>query len=97
MPENAWTHLVVVVDRTNAQTKYYFNGELDSAQPIPPTFTGSLDVEGGELSLGSSWQPFVGLLDEVRIYKRALSEGEIRADYEKEKEGRADTVYQLVE
>ncbi len=95
--ENAWTHLAVVVDRANAKTRYYFNGELDSVQDIPPRFTGALDVEGGELSIGSSWQPFVGLLDEVRIYRRVLTEDEIRADYVKEKGNRTSTAYRLVE
>jgi hypothetical protein len=97
IPENAWTHLVVVVDRAHAKTRYYINGKLDSVQNIPPTFRGSLDVEGGDLSLGSSWQPFVGLLDEVKIYKRVLSESEINASYEKEKGNRSSAAYHLVE
>ena len=97
IPENAWTHLAVVVDRASAKTKYYFNGKLDSVQDIPPAFTGALDVEGGDLSIGSSWQPFVGLLDEVKIYNRVLTEREIEASYEKEKGNRTDAAYQLVE
>jgi len=97
IPENAWSHLVVVVDRTNGKTKYYFNGNLDSVQAIPPTFTGALDVEGGDLSIGCRWQPFLGLLDEVKIYRRALTENEIKASYEKEKTNRTNTAYQLVE
>lgn len=97
VPENVWTHLVVVVDRKNAKTRYYFNGKLDSVQDIPPGFTGTLDVEGGDLSIGSSWQPFVGLLDEVKVYKRVLTEAEINAGYEKEKGNRTNTDYRLVE
>ncbi|NLY01214.1 MAG: hypothetical protein GXY83_34420 [Rhodopirellula sp.] len=97
IPENAWTHLVVVVDRANSKTRYYFNGKLDSSQDIPPAFSGALDAEGGDLSLGSSWQPFVGLLDEVKIYKRVLTESEIKAGYEKEKDNRSNSEYQLVE
>jgi len=97
IPENAWTHLVVVVDRANAKTKYYFNGNLDSAQGIPPAFKGALDVKGGDLSIGSPWQPFLGLLDEVKIYNRVLTEGEIKASYEKEKGKRTNAAYQLVE
>ena len=97
IPENRWTHLVVVVDRKNGKTRYYFNGSLDSAQDIPSKFTGTLDVDGGDLSIGSTWQPFVGLLDEVKIYKRVLTEDEIRASYEKEKGNRIDTAYELVE
>jgi len=97
VPKNTWTHLVVVVDRANAKTKYYFNGKLDSTLDIPPGFTGALDVEGGKFSIGSQWQPFVGLLDDVKIYKRVLTEGEIKASYEKEKGNRTNTAYQLVE
>jgi len=97
VPENAWTHLVVVVDRGNGKSKYYLNGKLDSAQDIPPAFKGSLDVEGGDLSIGSTWQPFIGLLDEVRIYKRVLTEGEMKASYEKEKNNRTNATYELAE
>jgi len=96
-PENAWTHLVVVVDRANSKTKFYLNGKLDSTQDIPPEFTGALDVEGDELSIGCSWQPFIGLLDEVKIYKRVLPESEIQASYEKEKGNRTSTAYELAE
>ena len=97
IPANAWTHLVVVVDRTNRKTRYYYNGKLDSAQDIPAKFTGALDVEGGDLSIGSRWQPFIGLLDEVKIYKRVLTEGEIRASCEKEKSNRTSAAYEVVE
>lgn len=95
--ENAWTHLAIVVDRKKRKVRYYFNGQLDSALDIPPAFTGSLDVAGGELSIGSSWQPFIGLLDEVRIYKRALSENEIKEHYEKERQQHQDTTYRLAD
>jgi len=56
-----------------------------------------LDVAGGELSIGSSWQSFVGLLDDVKIYQRVLTESEVKASYEKEKSNRTDAAYQLVE
>ncbi len=97
IPENAWTHLVVVLDRASRKTRYYFNGTQDSAQDIPAAFTGALDVAGGDLTIGSNWQPFVGLLDEVRIYQRALSPAEITASYEKEKDARASAAYERVE
>jgi len=96
VPANVWTHLTVVVDRANAKTKYYFNGRLDSQQDIPATFSGVLDVKGGELSIGSTWQPFLGLLDEVKIYKRPLTEEEIASSYENEKSHRTNTSYELV-
>lgn len=78
IPQNEWTHLAVVVDRTNRNIQYYLNGALDSSRAIPATFNGSLDVTGGDLTLGSQWQPFIGLLDGVRIFRRALDAAEIR-------------------
>jgi hypothetical protein len=94
---NAWTHLAIVVDRSNGKTRYYFNGKLDSDQAIPPGFTGALDVAGGELSIGCTWQPFIGLLDDVKIYKRALTEAEIRTSYEEGRDAHSDPAYELVD
>jgi hypothetical protein len=60
------------------------------ASPVP------LDVPA-DLTIGSTWQPFIGLLDEVRIFKRTLDEAEIKAAYEREK-GRRDSVeYRVIE
>lgn len=97
VPENAWTLVTVVVDRTNRQVRYYLDGALDCTREIPATFTGPVDVVGKDLTIGSNWHPFVGLLDEVRIYKRALTEAEIKATYEREKGQRTSAEYKLVE
>ena len=96
IPENAWSHLAVVADRAQGKIRYYLNGKLDSARDIPSGFTGSLDVDG-DLSIGSRWQPFVGMLDEVKIFRKALTEDEIRASYEKEKGRRGRAGYEIVE
>jgi hypothetical protein len=96
IPENAWSHFAVVADRTQGKIRYYLNGKLDSAGGIPPGFTGSLDVDG-DLSIGSRWQPFLGMLDEVKIFRRALTEDEIRASYEKEKGRRGQAGYEIIE
>jgi len=97
VPENAWTHLAVVVDRTNGKMHYYMNGTLDSTHAIPEAFIGSLDVADGDLSIGSTWQPFIGLLDDVRIYKRAVPAAEIAGRYEQEKNNRTGSGYKLVD
>jgi len=60
-------------------------------------FTGALDVAGSDLSIGSSWQPFVGLLDEVKIYRRALSLAEIQAGYNQQRAARGSAAYEVVE
>jgi hypothetical protein len=79
--EKTWTHVVITVDRKNFTTSYYFNGQLDSAREIPRGFTGSLNVGGRNLSTGT-WQPYVGLLSDLRIYRRVLRPDEIMRSYE---------------
>lgn len=78
--EREWTHLAIVVDRQRGQTRYYLNGRLDSAPSFPGPFTARLDLAGRSLTTGT-WQPFTGLLDELRIYGRALSEAEVQQHY----------------
>ncbi len=95
--ENAWSHLVFVVDRSKSETRCYLNGKLAGVQAVSPAFQGALDVQGGDLSIGCSWQPFIGLLDEVKIYKRVLTVREIAASCEQEKNNRTSTEYQLVD
>jgi hypothetical protein len=79
--QNAWSHVAIVVDRRNLQTRYFLNGTLDSARPLPAAFRGHLDTAGTSLTTGA-WQPFIGLLGELKIYRRALGEQEIRGGYE---------------
>lgn len=76
--EGAWTHFAVVVERAARRARFYLNGEPDKTVELPASFRGPLDVAGKDLSIGSRWQPFVGLLDELRIYRRALADAEIR-------------------
>ncbi len=97
IPENVWTHLAVVVDRANLKTRYYFNGVLDSEQKISKKFTGSLDVQGGDLSIGSRWQPFAGLIDELRIHRKALSAREIKSSFDGAKDSRSSAAYELLD
>jgi len=73
----AWSHIAIVVDRARATTTYHFDGERDSALPIPAKFADALDVPNRPLVLGAQTHPFIGDLDEVRIYKRALTAEEV--------------------
>jgi hypothetical protein len=81
LPEKKWTHLAITVDRKNFKTKYYLNGRLDSTKDIPRNSTGRLNVSGKSLSTGT-WQPYIGLLAELRIYRRLLKDSETSAHYE---------------
>jgi hypothetical protein len=84
LKESVWTQLAIVVDRAGFATRYYFNGALDSAKGLPATFTGNLDMTGKSFTTGI-WQPFVGLLDELQVYRRALTDAEVRASYDASK------------
>jgi hypothetical protein len=72
-----WTHLAMTYD--GAFVRLYNNG----AEIRRVAISGPLDVSGGTLRIGGSTllgQYFKGLIDEVRIYNRALSAAEIQQD-----------------
>jgi hypothetical protein len=75
--DDQWHHLAVTYD--NASVKMYVDGILGSATPKAGPITATNEkFQMGALPDGSL--PYDGALDEVRIYKRALSAKEITAD-----------------
>lgn len=77
LPVNTWTHLAATYDGVTLQ--YFSNGILRRSIPA----IGPVNPTAGPLSLGGnaiygSW--FAGRIDEVRIYRRALSAVEIFND-----------------
>jgi len=93
MATGKWTHLVVVVDRQHQQVTFHFNGQRDNIAPLNPASTGRLDVVGAPLCIGGDWQLFVGLLNDVKLFNRALTDAEVSSAYDCEKESRASTQY----
>jgi len=73
-----WTHLAVTIERD--LVKVYWNGEVCGQAKRP----GRPWAEAGPLGLGYAMfhTAFTGDLDDVRLYKRALSAVEVRALYE---------------
>jgi outer membrane biosynthesis protein TonB len=74
---NTWTHLAFTYD--GATAKLYVNGVLNVSQAKTGTIaatTGVLHI-GGDTAFG---EHFHGLIDEVRVYNRALSATEIQTD-----------------
>ena len=55
---------------------------------------GSLSVEGTDLMVPSAHKPFVGLFDELRLYRRALTAAEIGAVYDRERPNRPSVDYE---
>jgi hypothetical protein len=76
-PLNTWTHLTVTYDGTTE--RLYSNGvqvaQLAHSGPILAS-TGVLRIGGN--AIWSEW--FKGLIDEVRVYNRALTAAEVQAD-----------------
>jgi hypothetical protein len=82
---NTWTHFAVTLDSSNAAAMY-INGILDKTASL----TASPLANDKILTIGAWWegtykQFFNGLIDEVRVYNRALTAAEI---YEHYKSGR---------
>jgi hypothetical protein len=75
---NVWTHLATTYDGANQ--RFYVNGVLVGTTPG----TGSIVVSNGAIRIGgnasSTGEFFQGLIDEVRVYNRALSAAEIVTD-----------------
>jgi beta-lactam-binding protein with PASTA domain len=74
---NTWTHLATTYDGANQ--RLYVNGVLIATRAQ----TGNIAVGNQPLRIGGnnvSGEFFQGLIDEVRIYNRALSAAEITAD-----------------
>lgn len=77
LPAGTWSHVAATFDGANL--RLYVNGTAVSAAAAP----GAITISSGALRLGGNavWgEYFSGLLDEVRIYNRALSVGELQTD-----------------
>ncbi len=71
-----WRHIAVTYDGFTAC--FYLDGTLDSSSPYGVSFNSQ---NGGNYSIGSrgASEFFRGLIDEVRVYDRALAAAEIQA------------------
>jgi PKD repeat protein len=71
LPLNTWSHLAATYD--GATMRLYVNGVQVASAPQ----TGPIAASSQPLTIGSNWS---GLIDEVRIYNRALSASQILTD-----------------
>jgi len=75
MPLDEWAHVAVTYD--GSTLSFYLNGGLDTQETVSFVF-GSSDeslILGADLPGGDEY--FEGVMDEVRIYNRALLPGEV--------------------
>ena len=79
----AWQHLALVWE-SGSNLKLYINGQLDSplshdSGPVLGTVSGISKLMVGRGTKGCYW---AGLIDDVRIYNRALNESEVNDIYQ---------------
>ena len=77
---NFWNHIVVTYSKNEEITKLYVNGILKDDDYT----TGNIKIASSiNFNIGRSnlSYPFDGLIDEVRIYNRALTEAEVKYHY----------------
>jgi hypothetical protein len=73
---NLWNHVVIAVDNAR-NMKAYINGVLYGAGAIPTDSSLGFSYIGWT-SLGNNTNYYCGKLDDIRIYNRALSAGEVK-------------------
>ncbi|MBP3361849.1 MAG: laminin G domain-containing protein [Clostridia bacterium] len=83
---NVWTHMAVVFDFAGNAVKLYINGEPQEAESTgafafngtyQPSGAADADYIGGSANAAAR---FDGQLDEFKIYRKALSDAEIKLD-----------------
>jgi len=79
---NTWAHVVGIFDDNGNTLRVYVNGvqdgELTSVTGNPQSNTDPLNIGSNQDQLGKTIN---GLIDDVRVYNRALSAGEVAALY----------------
>ena len=82
IPQNQWTY--VATTYTSGLNKLYINGVVDGTSTA---FSGNLSYTAGQnlwigaYSMGGGGGYFSGTIDEVKIYNSALTDDEIKIDY----------------
>ena len=78
---NTWYHIAGVIDKPNNRIQLYINGSSVSSPSVPTmassSFTTISNKVGIGFMLGGGSYKFNGSVDDVRIYNRALTSGEI--------------------
>ena len=77
LPFNQWSYLAITFD--GAQVKTYVNGALVNTQALSATIT----ARGNPMNIGADASPAQfnkGMLDDLRIYSRVLTQAQVQAD-----------------
>ena len=74
-----WEHVVAVKD--GGEMRLYIDGELVAKANDNTKLAPNMTLLVGQLDRNRDWRRFVGQLDELAVYNRALSDGEIRTHF----------------
>jgi len=83
-----WNHIVIAYDRASGVVRFYGNGQLKRSATVG---SGGLATTGDFLLSSGSWS---GLLDDVTLYRRPLTDTEVAAIYAAGSLGKSQTVNQ---
>ena len=81
VPLNQWV-LITATRNANEDGKIYFNDVLQPTSCLP--WSGSISYNGAWFAIGQQKdlnRPFKGLIDDVRVFNRSLSAGEVQGIY----------------
>lgn len=76
VPAGAWTHLAAVYEVNPGLMHLYVNGSPVGTTASSPPTAGTADLQIGA---GQGYQFFPGLIDDVRVYSRALTQADVQA------------------
>lgn len=82
IPNNQWTHIVGTQDNIRQQSKFYTNGSLratDNSSYMSP-ISGDTRLNMGR-RVGANTNYFSGLIDDIKIHNRILTEQEVANMY----------------
>lgn len=82
LTENQWAHIAIVCDREEKIIKTYINGYCKAGNKMPKAFDGDFVLDG-RMTVGSTWQNYWGLIDEVKITRTAVAPHEVAAESER--------------
>jgi hypothetical protein len=74
-----WIHIAIVSDRSAGTVQFYFNGEDAGSYTTSAEFQTADVTTPAYLQLGSAWNDWQGMLDEVRLWTTARSQAEVQS------------------
>jgi|GEM_PF-2020450 len=75
---NKWQHVTGVYNASETRLYIYYNGSLEDSKVLTNIDTSALN---DRLNIGFAQEYFNGLIDDVRVYSRALSAGDVMEIY----------------